>query len=421
MTEKSLRQVQANGNLNVLILAQYFPPDLGGGATRAYNAAKGLVTAGCRVTVVAAFPHYPTGCIPTKYRWKPIVVEQMDGFKVYRTPILPLPSQGIARRILLFATFVLFSLLALPFVKKVDVVWAANPNVISVFPGIIYAALKRCPLVLNVDDLWPESLYEMGMTKSGSLLGRLAELMARVAYRASSVITPISPSYVPVICQKYGVDRRKVHVVRAGVDLSKFRPDNNPPNYIKKTFRVHYSGAFSVAYDFNQVLLAAKMLENEDGIEFVLQGAGELATYLKAKAEELKVRNVKIVDRILSRDEVAKLLSEADALILPLRDFGRPYLGISSKLYEYQAVGRPIICCADGQPAEQVRMTGSGIVVKPGDYEALAKAVIWLKGNPSLAWEMGRNGRKYGEKYASIEAIGLKMKEIFESICNRRP
>jgi len=99
-----------------------------------------------------------------------------------------------------------------------------------------------------------------------------------------------------------------------------------------------------------------------------------------------------------------------------LRDFGRPYLGMSSKLYEYQAAGKPIICCAEGQPAEHVQMTGSGLVVKPGDYEALAEAVIRLKENPKLAWKMAENGRKYVEKEMSIEAIGSKMKEIFESI-----
>jgi glycosyltransferase involved in cell wall biosynthesis len=203
------------------------------------------------------------------------------------------------------------------------------------------------------------------------------------------------------------------------VDLSKFRADNNSSKYIKETFRVHYSGAFSVAYDFDQVLLAAKMLENEDGIEFVLQGGGELAPYLKAKAEELKVENVKIVDKILSRDEVAKLLSEANALILPLRDFGRPYLGISSKLYEYQAVGKPIICCADGQPAEYVKKTRSGIVVRPGDHEALANAVLQLRNNPELARELGESGRKYVEKNLSLESIGCEMVQLLNTIAKR--
>ena len=94
----------------------------------------------------------------------------------------------------------------------------------------------------------------------------------------------------------------------------------------------------------------------------------------------------------------------------------RLYFGISSKLYEYQVVSKPIICCAEGQPAEHIKTTNSGIVVKPGDYKALAEAIIWLKKNPKLAWEMAENGRKYVEKEMRIEVIGSKMKEIFESI-----
>jgi glycosyltransferase involved in cell wall biosynthesis len=119
-----------------------------------------------------------------------------------------------------------------------------------------------------------------------------------------------------VICGRYNVSPSKVYVVRAGVDLNKFKV------YAKanrKVFKVLYSGAFSVAYDFDQVLLAAKLLENVKDVEFILQGEGELARYLKARVRGLKLENVKIVDRILSRDEVAKLLSKADALILPLR------------------------------------------------------------------------------------------------------
>jgi glycosyltransferase involved in cell wall biosynthesis len=132
--------------------------------------------------------------------------------------------------------------------------------------------------------------------------------------------------------------------------------------------------------------------------------------------KELKLENVKIIDKILSRDEVAKLLSEADVLILPLRDFGRPYLGISSKLYEYQAIGKPIICCADGQPAEYVKETRSGVVVKPGDYEALAKAVLYLKSNPDLAKELGASGRRYIEDNLSIEKVGKEMMFVLKRV-----
>jgi glycosyltransferase involved in cell wall biosynthesis len=387
---------------------------MGGGATRAYNMAKGLVCAGCDVIVVTAFPHYPTGNIPVKYRWKPLIMEYMDGLKVFRTFVPPLASEGIYKRFLLFLSFTVSSLFAVPFVGKINVVWAANPNIISVFPSLVYKLMNRCPLVQNVDDLWPESLYDLGMT-SKSLFAKFAEFLAKFAYKASSAITPISLGYVKVICGKYGVNHEKVHVVKAGVDLNKFSANDNSFNY-DETFRVFYSGAFSMAYDFDQVLLAAKRLENVDGIEFVLQGGGELAGYLKARVRGLKLRNVKIVDKIVNREEVAKLLSEADALILPLRDFGTPYLGISSKLYEYQAVGKPIICCADGQPADYVEKTRSGIVVKPGDYESLAEAVLYLKNNPDKMRELGFNGRRYVKDNVSIGKIGLEMKLVFDQV-----
>ena len=87
---------------------------------------------------------------------------------------------------------------------------------------------------------------------------------------------------------------------------------------------------------------------------------------------------------------------------------------MSSKLYEYQAVGKPIICCSKGVPSTYVEETCSGLVVNPGDSESLAKAILKLKQNPTLAQKMGENGRKYVETEASIEAVGDIMKEIFQ-------
>ncbi len=404
--------------MNVLIIAQYFPPDMGGGATRAYNVAKGLVLNGCKVTVIAAFPHYPMGNIPKEYRWKPLKVEYFERFKVIRTFVPPLPSKGLVYRIILFSSFILSSLSALPLAGKVDVIWAANPNILSMVPALFIGFLKRCPVTMNVDDLWPEDMYSLGLIRKNSLFAKVAEVLARIAYHKAKLITPISPGYVRVICGRYRANPSRVHVVRAGVDLSKFKAGSSLGND-RRRFRVLYSGAFSVAYDFDQILLAAKLLENVEDVEFILQGGGELASYLKKRAKELKLRNVKIVDRILSREDVAKLLSEADALILPLKDFGRPYLGISSKLYEYQAVGKPIICCAEGQPAEYVKETGSGLIVKPSDYKALANAIIYLKENPEAAKRMGASGRIYVERDLSIERIGQEMVNVLQQVANR--
>ncbi|MEM4169413.1 MAG: glycosyltransferase family 4 protein [Thermoproteota archaeon] len=400
--------------MNVLILAQYFPPDLGGSATRAYNVAKGLSLNGCRVTVIAAFPHYPYGKIPKEYNWKPIKLEFMDNFKVIRTFMPPVRSRGFLRRLLLIGSFAFSALFALPFVGKIDVVWTT-----SWVPGLVYGKLKRKPVALNVDDLTLEDIVYLGLIRKNSFILKIAEWIYRFFYVKADVVTPISPGYIETLEGKYCVKPDRIRVVRCGVDLSKFGL-NGPDSIDRDNFVILYSGAFSVGYDFDQVLLAAKRLESYNDIVFVLQGGGELAEYLKNKVVEFGLKNVVILDKILSRDEVANFLKGAEALLLPLKDYGKPYLGFSSKLYEYQAVGKPIICCAVGQPADYIKDTGSGVVVKPGDFEGLAKAVLFLKQNPDAARKMGLSGRRYVEEHLSIQAIGLELKRVLEASCKSK-
>jgi len=395
-------------------MAQYFPHDMGGGATRAYNVAKGLSLAGCDVTVIAAFPHYPTGNIPQKYRRKLLTIENEGEFKVVRTFVPPIASKGFANRLLLFSSFAFSSLFALPFAGKVSVVWAANPNIIAVFPSLIYKLANRCQVVQNVDDLWPEALYDLGVSRK-SLLARLGEFIAKIAYKLSSGITPISPAYVDVLLHKYGVDRRKIFVVPAGVDPDKF---SCKKRQVKKRerFRILYIGAFSPAYDFDQVLRAAESLASFSNVDFVIQGGGELAHELKCKVTEAALNNVLLVDKIVSRDEVAEIMADADALLLPLNGVGSIEMGISSKLYEYQAAGKPILCCSSGQPGRYVSETKSGLVIKPGDSEMLSKSILCLMENPKFAQELGASGRNYVVNNLSIKRIGLTMVQVLKKI-----
>ncbi len=400
--------------MNVLIIGQYFPPDLGGAATRAYNVANGLSLNGCNVTVVTAFPHYPDGKISTAYKFKPFTVEWVGKVRVIRTFVLPLASKGLFKRILLFGSFMLSSLFVLPIVGKIDVIWAANPDIFVLAPSLGYGAVKRRSVTSNVDDLIIEDLYDLDLVQRGSIASKLAEFFARVLFAKIKAVTPVSPGYIETIV-KYGVEPNRIQVVRGGVDLDVFKPSEVKRD--DKKFVALYSGGFSIAYDFTLMLKAAKIIENlDEDVEFVIQGKGELLDFMLFKVKELDLKNVKIVDKLLSRAAVAELLGQADLLVLPLVDFKTPYRGMSSKLYEYQAVAKPIICCSNGLPRDYVVETNSGLVVHPGDYEALAKAVIELKEDPCLSRMMGENGRKYVEHEASIQAVGSKMKEIFKAI-----
>jgi colanic acid biosynthesis glycosyl transferase WcaI len=368
--------------LHVLIIGQYFPPDLGGAATRAYNVAKGLALNGC---------------------------------KVIRTFVLPLRSKGVFRRLLIFGSFAVSSLFVLPVVGKVDVVWAANPDILILFPSLAYGIVKKKPIVSNVDDLIIEDLYDLGLLQKGSIVSKVAEFFARVMFAKVKAVTPISPGYTATVTG-YGVHQSKIHIVRGGVDLDVFQQDEHARE-IDGKFVVLYSGSFSIAYDFEQIFRAAKIIERLDAdVEFVVQGKGELLKSMRARVNELNVKNVRIIDKLLRRDEVAKLLGQADALILPLADFKKPYRGLSSKLYEYQAAGKPVICCSRGVPEYYIKETRSGIVIHPGDHIALANAVFELKANMDLGRMLGRNGREYVVSQVSIEAVGMSMKETLENL-----
>ena len=169
-----------------------------------------------------------------------------------------------------------------------------------------------------------------------------------------------------------------------------------------------------MAYDFDMVLNAAKIIQDQaSDVEFVIQGGGELGSKIQSGISNLNLKNIVFMDKILQRDEVSKLLSNSDLLLLPLANFNGQYVGMSSKLYEYQAVAKPILCCANGVPADYVSETKSGVVIKPGDHKELAEKILFLKKNPDLVKKMGDKGRAYVEKNASIQQIGMQIQSLF--------
>lgn len=398
--------------MHVLIFAQYFPPDLGGSATRAYNVAHGLSKNDVEVSIITSVPHYPSGDIPEKYKGKLFSFESEDNMNIIRGPMLPLPSHGFLNRILLFITFNFFSLFASLFIRSPDVIWVANPDIFGLPPAIIHRIFSKCPVFFNIDDLSIEDIENLGLVNNNDFVYSLLKFITRFFYLSVDAFTPISPGYVPFILSM-GVSRDKINVIRGGVDLSLFSSIDDTQTDNTK-FRILYSGSFSIAYDFDQIFLAAHMLMNLDPeIVFIIQGKGEQSAHMHQMVDSMGLDNVFILDHFIHRDDLPKFLNTADVLILPLKDFGAPYPGISTKLYEYQAVGKPIIACTEGQSALHVTETKSGITMRPGDIDNLISAISLLKQDSMLRIQYGTNGFQYVHKYMSISQIGLDMFSFF--------
>jgi glycosyltransferase involved in cell wall biosynthesis len=398
--------------MNALIIAQYFPPDMGGASARAFNVAKGLFLKGCDVTVVAAFPHYPHGEVPSDYKHNAIRTERVENIKVLRVWIPALPHNSVVNRILLHLSFTFSALFALPFTGEVDVIWAANPNLFSFLPALIYKLAKRKPIVRNVDDLWPEVFYEMGIVKSKPAKMAL-DLLARLSYMIPEAITPISPGYKRRIVERYGVNDQKIRVVEVGIHSA--QPPVSDSNKNPKFLAV-YSGVLGIGYDFSAVLKAARSLSEHKDIVFLIRGTGERELELKQLVGSLGLENVMLKTDFLPRQELAALLRSADVFLLPMSPASFVEEGLPAKVFEYQSYGKPIVCISDGEPARYIEATHSGLVVKQKDADGLKQAILKLYNNRKLALELGENGRRHVSLNMTAEKIGERMYGIFKSI-----
>jgi len=402
-----------HSRLKVLVLAQYFPPDAGGASARASNVVCGLLSRRCKVSVVAAFPHYPLGNVPSRYRRKALASEEFGEATVFRVWIPARPHNSVLNRLFLHLCFIISSLFAVPFVGDVDIIWAANPNLFSFFPALIYSLVKRKPVVRNVDDLWPEVFYELGLVRS-RLMRRLLDFLAMTSYVVPSAITPISAGYKHRIVNKYGVSERKVHVVEVGVDS--VQPFVLGRKKTKDRFVVMYSGVLGLGYDFDIVLDATRHLAEYEDIVLFIRGFGELAPRLRKQVKELDLRNVVLDTHFLPKENLSSLLRSADAFILPMASAHFVDDGLPTKIFEYQAYGKPIICVSRGEAAKYIEATKSGLVVEPKDALGFAEAIVRVYEDREFATELGRNGWQHVSERLTAEKIGERMHTVFASV-----
>ena len=399
--------------MNVLIIAQYFPPDFGGASTRAYNAAKGLVLQGCDVSVISAFPHYPHGKIPKNYSRKFISTEQIDGIKLIRTYVPKLSHSSNFKRLFLHFSFFLSSLFAIRYVKNSDVIISMNQNIFGFFPSYVINLFLRKPIIRNLDDLWPEVFYDLGIVKSKPIK-KILDYFAKKSYEIPKAITPISKGYVNTLITKYNINKEKIFVIEQGVDLKKF---SSTPNVDSKIKTIMYSGIINFNYDFETIIDAAKLLQSEP-VKFVIRGTGDSISHITNLIKKNNLTNVVLDTNLVSKEKLGEILSSADIFILPLKSVGSADFGLPTKILEFQALRKPIICFSVGEPARYIRETNSGLIcdANPSD---LANKIKQLLDDPSLTTQLGNNGYTFIKNNLTIEKVGKRFLQVINTVTKK--
>jgi glycosyltransferase involved in cell wall biosynthesis len=381
--------------MRVLFLSHYFPPEVNAPASRTYEHARRWVADGHSVTVVTGVPNHPRGEIFPGYRNRWLQEEERDGIRVIRTWMYLTPNQGVLRRIASFLLFGLTAVLASFRAGRPDVVVATSPQFFCGLAGLVVARLKRRPFVLEVRDLWPESIVALGQLRHPRLIRALEALETRL-YRGAWGVVVNTRAFAGHV-QARGVPAGRVELVYNGVDPELFRPRPADPELLRRhdlegRFVVTYVGTLGLAHGLGTVLEAAQLLRDLPRVAFVLVGDGAEREGLEREIRERGLENVRLLG-LRPRAEVPAWIASSDLLLVMLRDLPILRTVIPSKLFEFLAQERPVLLAAPkGEVRGLVEEAGVGRVVEPESAEALAAAVRETLADPGSAAEQARRG-----------------------------
>ena len=404
--------------MKLTILTQYYPPEVGAPQARLSELASHFVRRGHDVVVLTAMPNYPTGCIHDGYGGL-FLREWSAGVDVLRTFIYPTQKAEFTHRLANYFSFVLSSSICGSFaLRRSDYLLVESPPLFLGLAGFWLSRLKRAKLIFNVSDLWPESPASMGLLDRNSAAFRISARLEAFCYRHAWLITGQSKTIVADIVRRYP-QLRTFHLSN-GVDSERFGPNRfNQEARAELSnhgdFVAVYAGLHGLAQGLGQVLEVARLLKDQEGFRFVFVGDGPQKRMLQERAKDQRLAHVRFFDP-RPASEMPALVAAADAILVTLK--GQIPGAVPSKLYEAMASGCPVVLAAEGEAAEIVEQYEAGIVVKPGDTNALAEALLRLRADPELCLQMGKNGREAVRLHFDRSLIASKFINHLETNLN---
>lgn len=403
---------------------------MGAPAARVSELARYWAAAGHEVTVLTGFPNHPTGVLDARYRsrFRRLVCrEEVDGIRVVRTWLIPLPNRKPHERMLNYSSFCLSAAATGTFLGRPDVVIATSPQLLVGGAGWWVSRIKNVPFVFEVRDLWPESLAAVGVGDSRSLLHRGLGWLAGFLYQACDRLVVVTEAFREHIAREWGVAAEKISVVPNGVETELFAPceaageDVRAELGLRGKFVVSYIGTLGMAHDLGTVLeAAAGCAQAWPQVVFLLVGEGADKERIMALARERELGNVRFLPQ-QPRERVPALVAASDACLVTLRRSEVFKTVIPTKMLEFMSCGKPVVLAVEGQASELLNAAGGGVCVPPEAAQAIVDAVGRLAQAPDLCRSLGQSGRRYIEQNLSRSQTAEAYLRLLDPIAEQRP
>ena len=413
--------------LKIGYLVQDFPPETGAGPARVTEMARRWIQAGAEVTVITGLPNrrlpgQPDGVIHPDYRGRYFFEENLDGIRVLRSWLFATPRRGFAWTLVNNASFMMTGAAhALARAGRPDILIASSPPFFVHLAGEVFRRWRRVPLVLEIRDLWPDYLVQMGALRNRfAQNGLFAAERFLLRHAAHSVV--VTDSFRRRVIQK-GVLPERVDVIPNGVDTAFYRPiDAEPPiaPLVRRGEReriVGYLGTFGAGQALSAIVDAAASVQRSNpDVRFVLAGDGPDRARVVSRAEELRVTNIEFHSPI-PKTSTPAFYAHCDVVLVPLAPIPIFQETIPSKIFEIMACERPILASLGGEAARIVEESGGGHVVPPGEPDSIANGILrLLSQDRDERAAMGRKGREYVSRNFSREVLADRYLDILAAV-----
>jgi glycosyltransferase involved in cell wall biosynthesis len=408
--------------MRILFFTHYYPPEVNAPASRTAEHARVWAKDGHDVTIVTCTPNHPSGKVYPNFKNKLFQRQIEDGVEVVRVWTYLAPNAGFARRIANYLSFAFSAALAMPRLRKPDMIISTSPQFFCGLTGLIAKTFFRKPWTLEIRDLWPESIVTVGAMKKG-LGTQFLEWLEQLAYRRADGIVSVTDSFVSHISERGG--NGKIAVIKNGADLERFRPPDDPGAMRAKLglqgkFVAAYVGTHGMAHDLDTLLDAAKLLETSDPqILFLLAGDGAEQARLKKRSVEMGQNNVLMLGQ-LPKADMPGIWSATDVSLIHLRKDELFKKVLPSKMFEAMAMGCPIVLGVEGEAQAVLTEAGAGLVVEPSDAASLAQAVRALAHDGALRQRFSAQGASFVREHYDRTALARRYIAALDSTLSQR-
>lgn len=407
--------------MKLLIITQYFPPEMGAPQARLSELAIRLRDKGWTITVLTAMPNYPTGRVFDGYRWRLRMTEEIDGLRVVRTCLFPSKSSRALPRLLSYISFVCTSVvLGIWGLGRQDVVLFESPPLFLIPAGLVIGRLTRGRIIMNCSDIWPDQLVLMGRLSEGLSL-KLLRWLERFGYEHSDAVTVTNPGAVQDVKGRF--PHVPVAIISNGVDTKLFRPDLRSDAVRASLgagpddFLAGYCGLHGLAQGLEVILDAAERLRDLPRIKFVLIGDGPTRDDLIQMAGRKQLTNVTFLDR-RPKKEMPPILASCEVSLVPL--VARLPGVMPSKVYEALASGAPPIVAKGCEGDPLVTQFDAGRTFEPMHGNELAEAVRELADHPDIYRRVRANGLTLSRRF-DRDAIAERTDVVLRAVAEGRP